>query len=201
MSANQEGELISDYKSPQGAHVTEVRGSLLASSLQTLREQGLFERYLPHLAKAQRDQVLYCVAASWLPIDVAMAHYGACEAMQLTERELDVVGQEVSKRIMGTFLGTLLRTARQVSTPTSIPLRQYPRLWERLMVGGGCRVQMTGAKDARIESSGLPMFRYQYFRSAYVGLLRGAALMFRKAAHARVRRAGDDLLVIDISWV
>jgi hypothetical protein len=201
MLTNQPAELIADYKSANGPTLLQVRGSLLASSLQTLRERGLYERYVPHLVNAQRDDILYCVAASWLPVELAMAHYAACDAMQLTDQELEAVGGDVSRRIMGTFVATLVRSARHVTTPTSIPLRQYPRLWERLLMGGGCRVYLTGPKDARIESYGVPMFKYKYFRTAYVGTLRGAGLMFRSAMHARVKRATDDALTVEINWV
>jgi hypothetical protein len=201
MLSNRAGELIIDYTSPHAPQVTEVRGSLLASSLQTLRDRGLFERYRVQLAETYREQVLYCVAASWLPLDVAMAHYAACEAMQLTDAELESLGNEVSKRIMGTFLATLVRSARHVTVGSSIPLRQYPRLWERLLIGGSCKVTMMGVKDARIESFGVPMFRYRYFRTAYMGLVRGASLLFRTAAHTKVRRATEDMLAMEISWV
>lgn len=201
MLTNAASELIADYKSSEGPTVLQVRGSLLVSSLQTLRERGLYERYLPHLNGGQRDQILYCVAASWLPVEIAMAHYAACDAMGLSVQELDALGGDVSKRIMGTFLATLVRSARHVTTPTSIPLRQYPKLWERLLLGGACKVHMTGPKDGRVESYGVPMFKYQYFRTAYVGMVRGAGLMFRTAVHARVRRVTDDALFLDVSWV
>jgi hypothetical protein len=199
MVAKSADEVIVDYKSPQGPKVTQVRGSLIASSLSTLRERNLFARYEANLDTAHRDQVLYCLAASWLPMDVVMAHYEACEAMDLSERELDALGNDVSKRIMGTFLATMVRSARHVGS--SIPLRQYARLWDRLLIGGSCRVLMFGPKDARIESHGVPMFTYRYFRAGYAGLVRGASLMFRSAAHIRVRNATDESLVVELSWV
>jgi hypothetical protein len=192
-------ELIVDYKSPQGATVSEVRGSLIASSLTTIRERGLFERYVQHLPPTQRDNILYVLAASWVPLDLAMTHYEACDAMGLGDSELDELGNHVAQRIMGTFLGTLVRSARHVAT--SIPLGQYSRLWERLLVGGSCSVHMLGMKDARIESRGVPMFRYRYFRSGYLGLVRGASLMFRTAAFTRLRRASNDSLTMELNWV
>lgn len=192
-------EIIVDYKSPQGSKVTQVRGALIASSLSTLRERDLFARYEQLLEPAHREQVLYCLAASWVPVEVVMAHYRACDAMGLTERELEALGNDVSKRIMGTFLATMVRSARSVAS--SIPLRQYPRLWDRLLVGGSCKVRLFGPKDARIESNGVPMFTYRYFRAGYAGLVRGASLMFRTAAHVRVRGGSDESLVLDLSWV
>jgi len=196
-------ELLSEHESASGPIVTQVRGALIVSSLQTLRELDFMNRYLGHLPKVHHDEVLFALASSWLSADVALAHYGACEAMALGDRDLDAIGQHVSKRIMGTFLGTLLRSSRNLgagATPV-VPLRQYHRLWDRLLVGGGCTVRTSGMKDAYIESRGVPMFRYRYFRIAYMGLIRGAGLMFAKAVYTRVRKATNDSLSIDASWV
>jgi hypothetical protein len=196
-------EIVSHFESTSGRSVTQVRGALVVSSLQTLRELNYLDRYLSHLPKHQAEQVLYVLASSWLPVDLALAHYGACEAMDLTTTELEAIGQHVSARIMGTFLGTLMRTSRQVGAGTTplVPLRQYSRLWERLLVGGGCTVLSSGMKDASIESRGIPMLRYRYFRIAYMGLIRGAGLMFAKAVYTRIGRASDDAMTIEASWV
>jgi hypothetical protein len=193
-------QLLAEHQSSDGPSVVQIRGSLIVSSLQTLRDLELYERYLACLPQPMHDQVLYVLAASWVPVDIALAHYAACDAMQLSEAELESIGQHVSRRIMGTFLATLMRSARLVVTPTSVPLRQYPRLWDRLMLGGSCRVGMLGPKEGRIESMGVPMFRYRYFRIAYVGLIRGAGLMFRSSVHARIRSATENSLTIDVSW-
>ena len=202
-SAENAQELLVDHENSNGPRVAQVRGALIVSSLQTLRELSYFDRYIAHLPTQDRDSVLFALASSWLPVELAMVHYGACEAMELTTDELETIGQHVSTRIMGTFLGTLMRSSRQVGANTSpvIPLRQYHRLWDRLLMGGGCTVRMSGMKDARIESRGVPMFRYQYFRSAYAGLIRGAGLMFSKTIYMRTRRQGEEALIIDASWV
>ncbi len=192
-------ELVADHQSSRGPNVVQVRGSLIASSLETLRQLGLFDRYIAHLPAEYHEQILYVIAASWVPIDVAMAHYRACDEMQLAESELHEIGQYVSKRIMGTFLGTLMRTATSVIAPGSA-LRYYPRLWDRLLMGGGCTVSTLGSNEARIESRGVAMFRYRYFRVAYTGLIRGAATVFRSSVQTRIRSSTDNALTIDISW-
>ena len=178
--------------------VLDIRGSLIVSSLETLRELDLFDRYLAQLPADQHEHVLYVLAASWVPIDIAMAHYGACEAMQLDEAELENIGRHVSQRIMGTFLATLVKTASSLIAPDRVPLRQYPRLWDRLLRGGGCTVSAMGPNDARIESRGVPMFRYRYFRIGYTGLIKGAGAMFRPSIQARIRNATDTSLTIDL---
>jgi hypothetical protein len=196
-------QLLIDHKSDVGPVVVKVRGSLIVSSLQTLRALDYFPRYVEHLAPSDRDKVLFALAASWLPLEVAMAHYAACDAMGLDDTELDSIGQSVSARIMGTFLGTLLRGSRQVGAHTAplVALKHYDKLWDRLLFGGACVVQQTGPKDAIIESKGVPMFRYRYFRVAYVSLIRGAGLMFAKTFYARVLRSSNSAMVVEISWV
>ncbi len=201
MSNAEKHKVLAEYSSPQGPRVSQVRGSLIVSSLETLREVGLFDRYLRELPLALQDEVPFVLASSWVSVDLAMGHYAACEGMNLNDEELDEIGRHVAHRIMGTFLATLVRSARKVAAPSLVPLAQYPRLWERLMIGGSCRVLHRGMKDARIESNGLPMFRYRYFRVAYTGLIRGAGSVFRSGLHARQVRASDDSLVLDVSWV
>jgi hypothetical protein len=181
-----------------------VRGTLLVSSLQALREFGYFERYVVNVPSDKRDAILFCVASSWLPLELAMAHYGACDAMELSESELQGVGEAVSKRIMGTFLGTMLRSGRGVGAAPSpwIPLRQYGRICDRLLEGGRHRVSELGPKDALVESSGVPMFRYRYFRAATLGIMRGAAGMFAKTCYARELPGVDaERIQVSLRWV
>lgn len=198
-----DSQLLIDHKSSAGHTVVQVRGSLIVSSLQTLRELEFFPRYLEHLPATSHDAVLLALAASWLPLDVAMAHYAACDAMRLDDAELEMIGQAVSGRIMGTFLGTLLRGSRQIGAQSAplVALKHYDKLWDRLLMGGACNVRQTGPKDAIIESKGLPMFRYRYFRVAYASLIRGAGLMFANTFYARVQRSSDNTMTISISWV
>ncbi len=203
MAQRETSQQITQHESSAGPLVVQVRGSLIVSSLQTLRELSLFERYVKGLASEHRDPILFALASSWLPAELAMAHYGACEAMQLPEAELIMIGEHVAGRIMGTFLGTLMRSSRQMGASASplIPLRQYHRLWDRLLLGGGCTVRSSGLKDVTIESRGVPMFRYRYFRVAYTGLIKGAGLLFAKNVFTRIRHANDSSLTIDASWV
>ncbi|MEY4583390.1 MAG: hypothetical protein RL701_8093, partial [Pseudomonadota bacterium] len=82
-----------------------------------------------------------------------------------------------------------------------VALKHYDKLWDRLLLGGSCQIRQTGPKDAVIESRGLGMFRYRYFRVAYASLIRGAGLMFAKTFYTRVQRASDTAMVVSISWV
>jgi hypothetical protein len=95
----------------------------------------MFERYKRELPAEHHDAIMFALATSWLPIELVMAHYGACEAMGLSEKELLENGEHVSSRIMGTFLGVITRSSRsagaQISPMTA--LKQYDKLWDRIL--------------------------------------------------------------------
>ena len=195
---------ILEYHSPEGPTVKHVRSTLISSSVQTLRENNLFDRYLSSLPKQYHDAILLTIAPTWMPVEVAMAHYGACDALSLADGDLERIGESVSGRIMGTFLGTIVRSSRNVGATPLIPLRQYDRLWSRLMSGGSCIVKQTGPKDAVVQSHGVPMFEYRYFRVAYHGVVRGSIGMFAKKVLTRsLAGAGGNPHVIftGVSWV
>lgn len=156
---------------PQGLRrVTGVRGTLLVSSQQALRQAGHFDRYRENLPPTRRDELLEVIAASWVPTDLAEAHYAACEALSLNDAQLLEVGEHVGDRIQGAFMNTLTRALRNMGvTPWSL-LGQFQRLWERLMQGGGVQVSREGPKDARVEIHGLSLVQYPYFRTAFRGV-------------------------------
>lgn len=182
-----------------------VRGTLIASSLQTLRELGYFDRYVTLLPARFKEAVLFGIASSWLPLEVAEAHYKACDDLELGEAEVLAMGEAVSKRIMGTFLGTLLRTGRNFgAAPTPwLVLCQYHRVCERILDGGKFMVIELGPKDAIVQTQGLPLFRFRYFRTATLGMFRGGVGVFAKTCFARElpERSSQDALGVSLRWV
>jgi hypothetical protein len=202
MSLDAQRTLV-DYQSTAGPMLVQVRGSLLVSSLQSLRELDYFPRYIAHLPVAFHEPVLYALASTWLPSELAVAHYAACDEMELSEQEFERVGEYMAKRMFGTLFATVLRSSRLVGANVGplATLRNYDRLWERLLQGGSCTVCQTGPKDVSIESRGVPMFRYRYFRFAYMNLIRGAGLLFGRTVYTRVLRSSDTALKLNFSWV
>jgi hypothetical protein len=192
------------YRSPDGEHVTSVRSTLIASSLTTLRELGHYDRYLELLPDEHRERILLSLAPEWLPIEVGQAHYSTCDALDLPSAEMERIGELVSARIMGTFLGTLVRAGgRNVGATPWIPLAKYDVLWSRLMQGGSCLVERAGPKDVVIHSHGASLFDTRYFRVAYNGVVRGAIGMFATRVIGRTTRsqAGPYSVTTAMSWV
>lgn len=197
--------LLIDYKSPDGARVKAVRSTLISSSLATLKQEGLFDAYLARLPAEHRDRILLTIAPEWLPIEVGEAHYRTCDSLGLSDKQLERLGELVSERIMGTFLGTLVRTSgRNVGATPWIPLGKYDMLWSRLMQGGACTVERVGPKDATIRAHGCSLFETHYFQVAYNGVVRGATGMFAKAVTGRTTRTfegGPGSVITNLSWV
>lgn len=175
-------EIICDHRSAAGPSVLRVRGSLIASSLSALRELGYYERYLALLDNQVREPILSTLAMSWVPVELALAHYQTCDALRMGESDLERIGQHVAQRHADVFFGTLMRTIRAagIDAPWA-GLRAQPRVWDRIYEGGGLTVFRLGPKDAVLELHGLPLVRYVYFLNAYAGYLRGlASLLVRR---------------------
>jgi hypothetical protein len=184
--------------------VTDVRSTLLQSSIGTLRNRGYYERYLTLLSPTYRDAILGSIAPEWMPLEAAIAHYDACQRLELSSAELVHLGEDVGSRIQGTFIGTIVRKARTIGLTPWVPLAQFQRLWERLMQGGGIALYRTGPKDARIEVYQLPLARFPYFRSAFCGVIASGIKI--GSGRAVTVRTGDDRnaeakLVFRASWV
>jgi hypothetical protein len=165
--------------------VTAVRSTLIQSSLNTLRKRGYFERYLQLIDPRHRAALLETLAPEWLAMEVAHAHYTACDALALSTTELHEVGEDVGERIQGTFIGTLVRKARTVGLTPWALLGQFDRLWGRVMTGGA--VGLT-----------------RYFRAAFCGVIAsGIKLGAGRAVTVRVSSAArfGERCLFKCAWV
>ena len=91
---------------------TQVRSTLVASSLRSVRGHGFYDRYVALLDPGWRDAVLHAVAGVWLPLAAGVAHYKACDALGVSPAEQMEIGREVGDRIQGTFLASMVRVAK-----------------------------------------------------------------------------------------
>lgn len=182
--------------------VTHVRSTLIASSLLSLRERGLINRYIEQLPSEHHDVVLHSVAGVWLPTSVAIAHYEAADALGLTPQEQHDIGLDVGARIQSTVVGTLARMATGAGiTPWSL-LGQYQRLCDRLLRGGSAAVYRTGPKEARVEMHGISLARIRYFRNGFRGVVTAAGQLFCAKMYVSdvTRLMTPTTLVLRFAW-
>jgi hypothetical protein len=186
--------------------VTQIRSTLLAGSVQTLRAKGYFDLYRAALPNELHDGILQAVAGSWMPIEIGMAHYAACEAIGLTPLEQFNNGREVSLRVQNTMLGVLARTARTLGNVTPwTGLEHFQRMWDRVMCGGSGAVYRIGPKEARVEAHGNPLVQWAYFRNSWRGMFACAGELFCDKLYVTdISPAGaarQALFVLRIAWV
>lgn len=183
---------------------TTIRSTVLQSSVASLRQRGHFERWLALIDPRYRATIVESLAPSWMPIEVALAHYAACEALELPLSEQVAMGEAVGDRIQGSFLTTLMKSARAAGYNPLILLSQFDRLYGRLFQGGSVQLTQTGPKDADVEVRGMLTTRFSYFRIAFTGVVR-AGILFSGVRTGYVRQgaynATSDTLVMHTSWV
>jgi hypothetical protein len=183
--------------------VTEVRSTLIATSLQSLRTRGLLAKYTKLLAGPHQETVLTAVAGSWLPLDAAVAHYRACDALRLEPAVQLAMGMDVGDRVHGTFLGLMVRTAKTVGVTPWLALAQSAKLYGRLFAGGGgIAVTELGPKEARIELVGNTLCEVDYFRIGLRGVYQAAVALFCSRVYSsdlpRVRPRNG--MTMRLSW-
>jgi hypothetical protein len=186
------------------APVTHVRSTLITSSLRALGECDLLGRYFGILAPDVVDDIKSAVPGVWLPVRLAIAHYRACEALELSSEEQLEMGRRVGAKIQGTILGTLVVVGKQAGMTPWVFLERLDRLYERLAVGGGVAVLRLAEKDALVEIYKAPVFETAYFLTAWQGVIEGICALFctRAFVKANVRpgRLAAEKTTYTISW-
>jgi hypothetical protein len=177
-----------------------IRSTLVASSLRSLRDRGRYEDYLGVLEASWRELPGLATPGAWLPIEAGLAHYHACDRLGFTVGEQHDIGCEVGKRIHGTFLGTMIRGAKGAGVTPWTALGQARRLYDRLFDGGACAVTKHGPKDARMELVANPLVTIPYFRNAIRGLWQVALEFFCSKAYITETGRDDTSYRVRISW-
>jgi hypothetical protein len=196
-------EELHPFPSPMAPRATEFKSTLLVSSLQSLRERGLFDRYRAFLSAADAESIPLTVAGLWIPIEIATAHYTAMNALGLTHGECAAAGAVVGEKVQATLLGTVARLARTGGVTPWTVLAQFQRLFERIFKGGGTRVVKLGPKEARIEVRGLELAAFPCFRAGFQGLIKSGGELFCTRAYVSevARFATDTSIGYRCAWV
>jgi hypothetical protein len=158
--------------------MTQVRSTLLGSSMMVVRERKLLDTYLARLPGEHHETMLTLAAGTWLPIALALDHYRVMDSLDLTADEQFAIGRDVTVKLHQSVVGTFVRLATSSGATPFTVLAHFDRLWARLMMGGSGVVYKTGPKEARIECIQCPLAHIRYFRNAWRGLIAGSCGMF-----------------------
>jgi hypothetical protein len=164
---------------------------------------GWEQRYFAALPPALHDEIRMMIAGVWIPLDLALTHYLACDRMALSSAEIEAMGKAVSIRTQKTFIGTLGSVAAGAgATPWSI-LQHSHRIWDRILDGGDTVVYQLGPKDAEVVSMGCALLGVKYFRTGLASYYAAIIGLVAKSVHQRELplRRGDSSIAIRFSWV
>ncbi len=181
---------------------TEFRVIWIQASLELLREHGLFDRYLQNLPQEFHQPLLQSIAGTWLPAQMCVEHYKACDAMGIPASQQVALGKAVAHRLQKTIFALGFRAAREAGvTPWTI-LKQFPVSWDREWKGGGVGVFKVGPKDARVEIVGFAGAPVAYCRNGLRGVLAGLCELVCTKAYATELRAlcTETTLGFRVAW-
>jgi hypothetical protein len=198
-------EIVVDHVSPHGPNVTHIRGIVLTKSMENLVRAGLKDRYLRELEPELHESMRFVIASSWVPIELARAHYGACDRMRLGDRTTDELGELMAASMGGTLFASLLRATRSAGMESLwTVLKQNDRLWDRMYQGGGVTVIKLGPKDLTLENHGISLAESRHFRAAYRAYWAALGQLFAKAAYVKIvaaREPHPHRIALSGSWV
>ena len=141
-----------------------VRGALLVASRAQLREAGLFAAYVEHLPEAARRELDGVIAASWVPLETAHAHYRAADALGLAEPAIVSCTRGSGEKVHQVFLATTFRLVRTAGLTPWTAAPAASRIWERVFDGGGIGLQKLGPKEGRLVIVAHSLLRHRYHR-------------------------------------
>ena len=185
------------------SRIQHVRSTMLLSSRNALTLGGAFERYEANLSEATRAMLSEVVAGVWLPIELALDHYAACDALQISHATQHSLGRANADSIRGTLMGTVARIARTAgSTPVTI-LEQMPRFWARIFDGGSVTSVVRGPKEADIIVIADPVMRSEYFRHGLLGFAEMMLGLLTTRIYVRIHAfdAREAKVVYRAQWV
>jgi hypothetical protein len=203
MQMSEELKLV-QFGAPRSAiaRTTQVRSTLLAASIQALRQRGLVDRYRAMLPGAWAEKLLLTPAGTWLPLEWGEVHYAACDKLELSDDDILGMGNAVGALTQRTVLSVATRLVREAGATPATVITITPRLWARFFVGGAVAALQTGPKDIRFETIAATLLRSRYFRIGYRGLIHSVAAPFCKTLFVReaTQRSSDDV-VLKLAWV
>jgi len=180
-----------------------VKSTLLVGSLRALRLRGHGDAYLAHVDPHVAETLSAIGVPQWLPIEVAEAHYSACDALGLSHDEMMKIGAVVAPTA-ASGVRVILRAAATTGATPWTALERAPTYWGRMYDGSSLSVTKTGPKDATIVIRRNSLARYEYWRTGLRGIIVELARALSTAAFARevgAHAVVHDSVTYSLSWV
>ncbi|HEY2733204.1 MAG TPA: hypothetical protein VGI70_04430 [Polyangiales bacterium] len=166
-----QGEIVLAHD-PNAVPATAVRNVLIQSSLTELKATGYYDRYAALIAPEVLTELAANLGPGWIPIELALAHYEACDKMNLSAEDFALLGARVGDRVQGAVLVTSAKKKRDEDFDLWNVEAQLHRMWARLFQGGSLQVVKLGPKMKLLQARGIRLNRYHYYRQGHLAALR-----------------------------
>ena len=178
-------EILLALPSPRSSipRATQVRGAWLSWSVRGIRDRGYWDEYLAKLPAQYHDIVRAPAAGEWYPIDVALAHYAACDALALPVNEVVDMGRTATRAAHGMILEVAAKLAAGTGATPWTVVGNMARQWERTFKGGAVGATKLGPKEAKVELAQWPCAAYRHCRIGSRGVLLGMVELFSEKAY------------------
>jgi hypothetical protein len=170
MTAMEQREIIVPHDPTRGPLVA-VRRMLVHSSIAGLKGAGHYERYCSVIAAQDLEQIDALIGPGWLPLDLTLAHYHACDRLGLSDEQIYASGVRA-----GEAMGDALLVAKaQIRSTTEgsawATINAFSRMGRRIYDGGSAQYVKLGANSLLIQHRGNPLFSIHYYRVAHEGFM------------------------------
>lgn len=150
-----------------------VRRMLIQNSVAELKELGVYDRYCACIAPAILTEVMDQVGPGWLPVELALEHYRACDALDLLDAAVERLGEIAGANVVRTMLVGAGLTPDSPGAPW-VAIAAFARMGRRIYEGGSSQYVKLGPKSLQIENIGNPLLSIPYYRTAHRAFLRSA---------------------------
>jgi len=184
--------------------VTAVKNGLLLASLDQLQTSGMYERYAAVVPPHVPVQIRASLALNWAPVELALEHYGACDAMLLGAEAVQGIGSGVGDRVQGTSLVSAAKNHQEPGTDLWAALPPMHRMWARYYQGGSAQALRLGPKEMEVELLGFVLNKFRYFRQGQLAVINAsfaAVGVHLTSAKIVSFSAVRDELVLHFAWV
>jgi hypothetical protein len=154
--------------------LTAVKNVFIQSSLVGLKANGYYDRYTKLIDPDVLSLLQSSLAPGWVPVEWATAHYEACEGLMLSAHELNTIGGQVGDRLQESVLVTSAKRVRDADFDMWDVMLSLHRMWGRLYQGVSVQVVKLGPREKLIETRGLSLFRFHYYRQTCLAAISAA---------------------------
>ena len=152
-----------------------VRRMLVHSSIAELAQLDLYDRYCKVIDDRALDRIKELIGPGWMPVDLALEHYRACDELQLKEEIIVEAGQRAGEKMGSALLVAGAQPQVEAKERSQWPLLPaFARMGRRIYEGASAQYVKTGPNTLQIEHIHNPLFSFHYYRVAHGGFLRQA---------------------------